>query len=431
MNSDKIKTLISEWLESGPLPVMVKRDTSIEDLDRLSNILAIVGPRRAGKTWFMYQLIDSLLKKDLSKKDILFVDFEDYRLIGIQPTDIDHLLTGFYQLTNQYPRYLFFDEIQNLPHWNRVLRTLHNQNRYKIVISGSNSKLLTGEISTELRGRYEDLIILPFSFDEVLKLRNVTFDRTTFFTPKKGGLLNLFDGYLRQGGFPEVLKKINDVERNGLLQSYYRTLFYKDLLERHHIRAKTLIESMMNYCLDIMGDLFSISKFTKSIMATDLPVSKKTVSNYLHYLQEVFFIIVNDKFDFSPRKRLMNPKKVYLLDNGFSSISVNFSENRGKFLENVIAIQLFRQQQEMYYFKKDNECDFIIKRGTKPYMAIQSCWELNDMNRKRELLGIGEAMRILNIQHGFILTYDQEGVEKIEGRKVSIIPTYKWLLESV
>ena len=429
MDIVKVKNLIAEWLDLRAMPSIVQRETSITDVDQLSDIFAIVGPRRSGKTYFIYQLISNLLNKGVAKSEILFIDFEDYRLIGIQPSDIDNILTAFYQLTDQFPKYLFFDEIQNFPQWSRVLRMLHNKNRYKIIVSGSNSKLLSREIVTELRGRYQDLLMLPFSFSELLKMKNLSFDKSTFYTPQKGALLKLFDLYLKEGGFPEVLKKENDVEKRDLMQNYYRTLFYKDLLERYHIRSKALLESMMNYCLDTMGDLFSISRFAKSILARDLSVSKNTISNYLHYLQEAFFIIVNEKFDFSPRKRLMNPKKVYLLDNGFSAISVNFSENRCKFLENVVAVQLFRKREDMYYFKKDNECDFIIKRGLKPYMAIQTCWELNDKNRKRELQGLGEAVRVLNIDHSLILTSDQEGSEVIEGKKVPIMPTYKWLLE--
>ena len=429
MAVDKIKNLIAEWLATESLPDMIERETDVGDIDQLSSILAIVGPRRAGKTWFMYQLIKRLLDKGVEKNDILFIDFEDYRLIGIQPEDIDVILSAFYQLTNRYPGYLFFDEIQNLPDWSRILRTLHNQNRYKIVVSGSNSNLLSREIATELRGRYEDLLMLPFSFSELLNYRNISFDKSTFYTPRKGGLLQAFDDYLREGGFPEVIKKKSSVEKNSLLQSYYQTLFYKDLLERYRIRSKNLLESMMHYCLDIMGDLFSISRFAESMNTADMPASKKTISNYLHHLQEAFFLIANEKFDFSPRKRLMNPKKVYLLDSGFSAISVNFSENKGKFLENVVAVHLYRMREEMYYYRKERECDFIIKRGKEVHTAIQVCWELNEKNRKRELSGLAEAMRVLKVKQGLILTYDQEGTEEMEGCKVSIMPTYQWLLE--
>ncbi|MCK5149167.1 ATP-binding protein [bacterium] len=425
---EKIKNIIAEWLATDSLPDMIERDIGEINFDQLSSILAIVGPRRSGKTWYMYQLINSLLAKGIEKNDILFIDFEDYRLIGIRPEDIDTILTTFYKLTNRYPGYLFFDEIQNLPNWSRVLRTLHNQNRYKIVVSGSNSNLLSREIATELRGRYEDLLMLPFSFIEFLTYKNISFDKTTFYTPKKGALLQAFEDYLKAGGFPEVVKKESTVEKNSLLQSYFQTLFYKDLLERYRIRSKNLLNAMMRYCLDTMGDLFSISRFADSMIAADIPVSKKTISNYLHHLQEAFFLIVNEKFDYSPRKRLMNPKKLYLMDSGFSALSVSFSENKGKFLENVVAVHLYRKREEMYYYRKEKECDFLVKRGKEIHTAIQVCWELNQKNRKRELSGLAEAMRMYDVKQGLVLTYDQEGSEEIDGHTISILPTWQWLL---
>lgn len=428
--ADKIKNLVAEWLEKESFPQMIERDIDVTDVDQQSSILAIVGPRRSGKTWFMYQLIQKLLDKGVTKKDILFVDFEDYRLIGIQPDHIDAILSAFYQLTNQHPTYLFFDEIHNLPQWSRVLRTLHNQNRYKIVVSGSNSSLLSQEIATELRGRYEDLLMLPFSYFELLRFNKINFDQKMLYTPKKGALLRVFDDYLKSGGFPDVIGKDSQVEKNSLLQSYFQTLFYKDLVERYDIRSKNILETMMHYCLDVMGDLFSISQFKNVVTASDTPVSKKTISHYLHHFQEVFFLIVNEKFDYSPRKRIMNPKKIYLLDSGFSALSAQFSENRGKYLENAVAIHLYRNRKTMYYHRKDNECDFVVKQGVAMHSAIQVCWELNEKNRKRELAGLAEAMRLFNIKNGMILTYNQEGFQEIDGIKIPVIPAYQWLLEN-
>ena len=426
--SEKIRTLVAEWLEKEALPAMVNREISQINVEQITSILAIVGPRRSGKTWFMYQLIQRLLDKGIQKKDILFIDFEDYRLVGIQPEDIESILSSFYQLTNQYPVYLFFDEVHNLPQWSRVLRTLHNQNRYKIVVSGSNSSLLSKEIATELRGRYEDILMLPFSYSELLQYQNVGFDKSTFYTPKKGGLLQIFDTYLKEGGFPEIVKKEHAREKKSLLQSYFQTLFYKDLLERYGIRSRHLLDSMMHYCLDIFGDLFSISQFAGIMSVSETPASKKTISNYLHHLQEAFFLIANERFDFSPRKRQMNPKKVYLLDCGFSALSVQFSENKGKFLENAVAIHLYRKREEMYYHRKEKECDFIIKRGKIAHTAIQVCWELNEKNRKRELAGLAEAMRLFHIKNGIILTYNQEDSQEVDGIKIPVMPAYQWLL---
>ncbi len=428
MPENNIKLLISEWLESESLPEMVERETGDLNIDELSSILAIVGPRRAGKTWFMYQIISDLMERGVEKNDILFIDFEDYRLTGMEPAVIDAILSVFYQLTDRYPSYLFFDEVQHLPEWSRVLRTLHNQNRYKIIVSGSNSSLLSREIATELRGRYEDLLMLPFSYSEFLKYREISYDRSTFYTPRKGGLLKVFDHYLKEGGFPEVIKKKSKREKRSILQSYYQTLFYKDTLERYDIRSNHLLESMMSYCIDTMGDLFSISRFARIISESGLPASKKTISNFLDYLQEAFFLIANQKYDFSPRKRLMNPRKIYLLDTGFSAFSLSFSENRGKFLENAVAIHLFRMRKDMFYYRKSRECDFIVKDSRGVQTAIQVCWELNEQNKKREIRALRDAMNAFSVNNGLILTYDQEEKEEADGKNIRVLPVYKWML---
>ena len=429
MKTETVKRIIAEWLEEQSIPPLVERDVPPVDVKGLTEILAIVGPRRAGKTYFMYQLVDGLLKQQAcAKDDILFIDFEDYRLVDFKAEDVDSLLVAFTQLTGKSPTYLFFDEIQHLPNWSRVLRTLHNQRRYHIVVSGSNSELLSREVSTELRGRYRDILILPFSFREQLRLRGVDYSERTFLTAGRGRILKAFDTYLEQGGFPEVVKKDNPTERKQLLQNYYRTIFYKDIVERHNVKAKYVLEAMMRYCLNVYADLFSISAFEKTLKATDLPGSKRTISNYLHYLCEAFFLIANDKFSFSPRKRLMNPKKVYLLDVGFSFLSTEFSENNGKVLENVVAIELFRRQEEVFYFKDRGECDFLIKRGNAPAEAIQVTWTLTDKNRERELNGLTDALAAHKMKQGLILTYDQEESIGHKGHRVVVMPVWKWLL---
>lgn len=431
MSSSAIKAVISEWLLERKLPYLVERDTGPVDLNKLDDILAVVGPRRSGKTFFMYQLISELLEADVPRDEILFIDFEDYRLTGLTAAEVETIFTSFHQLSGHHPTYLFFDEVHHLPNWSRVLRTLHNQGRYRIVISGSNSQLLTGEISSELRGRYRDFLMLPFSLPELLRLKGVDYNRKTFHIPARGSLIRVFDEYLQSGGFPEVAKRDTELEKRDLLQSYYRTVFYRDLLDRYNIRGKDVLESLMSYCLDTAAELFSISRFAGLLQQQGQPISKKTIANYLGYLRESFFLILNSKFDFSPRRRLMNPKKLYLLDTGFSRLATSFSENRGKYLENIVAIEILRRRCEMFYFRRGGECDFILKEGTRPEQAIQVCWELNPRNRKRELKGLFEAMDILDLERGLILTYDQEGNEQFDGREVSVRPVWKWLLSAL
>lgn len=430
MNSEILKKIIAEWLEDKVFPSLAKRDAPDIDLERMSEIIAVAGPRRAGKTCYMYQMIQDLLAQgNWSREDILFVDFEDYRLTDFTAVDTDALLTAFQQVAGKAPTFLFFDEIQQLPGWSRVLRTLHNQNRYRIVVTGSNAGLLEREIATELRGRCRNILMMPFSFPEFLRFHGIPHDERTLLTPARGQVLKAFDRYLKEGGFPEVVKKETVSEKRELLQTYYRTIFYRDILERYNVKARTLLEAVMRYSLNTFSDLFSISLFAKELKRHQLPGSKQTISNYLGYLQEVFFLMANDKFSYSPRQRAMNPKKIYLLDTGFSLLSTEFSENRGKLLENAVAVEMFRRQAECFYYKGRRECDFIVKKGVKPETAVQVCWKLTSKNEAREFQGLREAMRALNLDEGLILTYDEEKDLTCEGLKIRVMPAWKWLLD--
>ncbi len=430
MKKDALLTIIAEWLEEWEMPSLVPRNQPAIVLSELRRILAIVGPRRAGKTYFMYQLIQSLLQGGkYSKEEILFLDFEDYRLGEFSGDFIDEILTAFHQIAGRYPRFLFFDEIQNLPNWNRVLRTLHNRDRFKIIVSGSNSTLLSGEIASELRGRYEDILMLPFSFQEHLCLRKISYTAASLRTAARGKILAAFDDYMKHGGFPEVAIAESEAEQRKLLQSYFKTIFYKDILERSNIKALYVLVALMGDILENYAGIFSITGFENQLKSNNLPGSKRTIANYLHYLTEAFFVIVNEKFSFSPRARRMNPKKTYLTDTGFATLGWTFTENRGRIIENIVAIELFRRGMETFYFRGKKECDFIIKQGLKPAYAIQVCWELTSRNEKREIAGLSEACNDLGLDSGIILTYDQEEDREHDGLMISVLPVWKWLLK--
>jgi len=428
MNTEIIKKVIAEWLEDKVLPPLIKRDVPDLDLNQILEIIAVAGPRRAGKTFYMYQLIQSLLAQgNCSREDMLFVDFEDYRLVDFKDADMDSLFIAFQQVAGKAPTFLFFDEIQRLVGWSRVLRTLHNQNRFRIVITGSNASLLEREIATELRGRCRNILMMPFSFREFLRFHDISDAERTLLTPARGRVIKAFEQYLKEGGFPEVVKKETLPEKRELLQSYYQTIFYRDILERYNVKAKTLLEYVMRYSLNTFSDLFSISMLEKELKRHGLPGSKQTISNYFGYLQEAFFLTAHDKFSYSHRQRIMNPKKIYLLDTGFSMLSTDFSENRGKLLENAVAVELFRRRVECFYYKGRRECDFVVKEGTKLKAAIQVCWELTQKNESREFRGLREAMNALDIREGFILTNDEENELTFEGVKIQIMPVWKWL----
>lgn len=429
MTTEIIKKIIAEWLQDRIFPPLIKRDVPNPELDLASEIIAIAGPRRAGKTWYMYQLIQELLANgNWSREDILFVDFEDYRLADFTAADAEDLFTAFQQVVGKEPTFVFFDEIQQLPGWSRVLRTLHNQNRYKIVVTGSNAGLLERDIATELRGRCRNILMMPFSFPEFLRFHSISYDERTLLTPARGKVLNAFEQYLQVGGFPEVVKKETISEKRELIQNYYRTIFYRDILERYNVKAKAVLDAVMRYSLNTFSDLFSISMLEKELKRHKLPGSKQTISNYLGYLQEVFFLAAHEKFSYSPRQRMMNPKKIYLLDTGFSLLSTEFSENRGKLLENAVAVEIFRQRMECFYYKGRRECDFIIKEGMRPKVAIQVCWELTPKNELRESKGLQEAMNAFRIDEGIILTNDEEKELIFDGVRIRVMPVWRWLL---
>jgi predicted AAA+ superfamily ATPase len=431
MKRDVLLAIIAEWLEEWEMPSLVSRHQPVVDPADLKRILAIVGPRRSGKTFFMYQIIQSLLQGgQYSKEHILFLDFEDYRLGEFTGDTMDELFAAFHQLVGRYPLFLFFDEIQNLSNWNRVLRTLHNRRQFKIIVSGSNSELLSSEIATELRGRYEDIIMLPFSFQEYLRYRDISFTPASLRTAVRGNILAAFDAYIKHGGFPEVAMAGSESEQRRLLQSYFKTIFYRDILERYNIKARYVLDALMNDILENYAGIFSITRFEKQLKSNNLPGSKRTIANYFHYLTEAFFTIANEKFSFSPRQRIMNPKKAYLTDTGFAALGRPFTENRGRIIENIVAIELFRRGIETYYFKNKNECDFIIKQGHRPTHAIQVCWELTNRNEKREIAGLMDACSTLGLTSGIILTYVQEEEREKDGLKISVLPVWKWLLEA-
>jgi predicted AAA+ superfamily ATPase len=343
---------------------------------------------------------------------------------------MEKLLAAFHQMTGKPPRYLFFDEIQRLPSWSRVVRTLHNTRKYSIVVTGSNATLLSSEIATELRGRYEDCLILPFSFREFLRIRKIEWTPALLATPEVGLVLKAFDEYLRYGGFPELAGLIGEAAKRRLLQSYFDTIFYKDILDRHGIRARHLLDIVMKNILESYASAFSISAFEKQLKGHGLAGSKRSIADYLRYLEEAFFLIVIEKFDFSPRKRMMNPKKVYLTDTGFSLLGGAFSENRGRLLENVVAIELIRNRRRAMYFRGKGECDFIVQAGSRPAEAWQVCWEINRSNEKREMSGLAAARRELGVKKSGILTYNQEGTRTLDGAKIPLIPVWKWLFNA-
>ncbi len=427
MKREVFKRIISEWLERD-LPKVLAREIKFNI--NTHTITAIVGPRRAGKTYLVFSKIKELLEHN-EKEEILFIDFEDNRLIGVANEELDDIFTAHKELTDRDIKYIFFDEIQEIETWSKFVRRLYNLQKYTIVLTGSSSKLMAKEIATELRGRYKSILLLPFSFREYLKYKGFVYKKTTQYTEEKGKLMRFFDEYLFYGGYPEAIKLGNLDEKKELINSYYETIYYKDIIERYGIRNKEIIGIMMNYLLDINASLFSLTSFEKLMKSRGISISKKTISLYLKYLGESFFVFAIEKFSYSPKVRILNPKKVYLIDNIFHTLlSTSLTPDKGKLLESLVLQDLKRRNYDVYYFREKKECDFILKKDRRLVAALQVVYKLDNKNRVRELGGLKEAMSKLKIDKGIILTYDQEEDIKTNLGVIEVIPVWKWLLET-
>lgn len=425
MQYENARSVVAEWLDRGGFPELVERRMPSLEPPPRGSVLALVGPRRSGKTFLMYQMSEEVDRTGSS----LLVDMEDYRLVSMEPGDIELLLRAYRELTGSDPTHLFLDEVQALPDWSAVLRTLCNRRRSSIIVSGSNSVLLEREISTELRGRYAARRVYPLSFAEFLEFRGLGYDRLSPHTRRSGELAGALRDYLAVGGFPEVVLARSALRRRELLTSYFKTVFMSDLLDRYEIHATGVMQKLMEHLLTSFAAPFSISRFTGRINAAGTPASKKTVSAFLGYLEEVFFTATTQICTPSAHRRRLNPRKAYLVDHGFAVVPHRYSENLGSLLENAVGIELLRSGERPCYFHGRGECDFVFGEPGGPVEALQVCWAMDEGNRERELRGLLSAAEQTGAEKLTVVTADQRETVTERGREIGVVPAWDWLLQ--
>jgi len=422
-----LKEVLLEWKEME-LPGLIKREVKTE---MNSHIISIIGPRRAGKTYYMYQLIKELEKREgYTRDNIAYVDFSDPRA----RVDISMFLKVVNSLFRK-PIFLFLDEIQELKGWQDFLRVLHNLRRYKIIISGSSSKLLSREIATQLRGRSIDKIIFPFSFKEFLKCKGIEI-KGEISEMKKGDVLRELNTYLEYGGYPEIVLEKSIYKKKDMVRTYFNTIFYRDLVDRFKIRNTYLMEFMLKYCISNASSYLSLSKLHK-VIHNYLKVSKKTIAIYWKNITEALFIFPIMRFSFKFGERSLFPLKVYLVDNVYFLLEPRFSKDIGKRMENCTALNLIKKVLEnkidsVFYWKdyQSKEVDFVVKEGLKVGQLIQVTYASNrDEIEKREIKSLLKASELLKCKDLLCITWDYEGVETIGRKKIRFLPLWKWLLD--
>ena len=401
------------------------RELKIQEM-KFDKAIVIVGPRRAGKSYFLY----NLAKKE---DDPIMINFEDALISSIKKDNLNEIVECSKELFGIKKFVFYFDEIQNVIGWENFIISLLNEH-YKVYITGSNSRLLSKEIATSLRGKAISYLMLPFSFKEFLKLKKIEFEKDLEYSNRVFEVKKHFNTFMKEGGFPEIVLSDSMELKNKIINSYRDSVLYKDLVDRLNLKNIDLVEVTINYFMNLFGNIFSISKFEEYLKSNKIRYSLEDVYRIIRALEDVFLMGYVKQYFKSHKKREISKSKVYLFDTSYIAFLSKESEDYGRILENLVFIELFRRQKDIenknisYHISDSNrECDFIIKnRGSLE--AIQVCYNLNEKNKDREIDGLVDALEKFKLREGIILTFDQQAEIKIKGKIIKVIPVWKWLL---
>jgi predicted AAA+ superfamily ATPase len=382
---------------------------------------AIVGPRRAGKTFFLKSFA-------LKQNAFFYIDFENIIFKKLSPLEIFEIISIYTETLGEKPSLLLLDEIQNLPEWQSVVRALLERN-YNLLISGSSSKLLSIEIATQLRGRSLSYLLLPFSFREFLLLKK--FEMKKHLTlEEEGKIKNLLIEYMEGSSYPEVL--ITGNER--ILGEYYNTILYTDFVERFRLKSLDVARFVFNFFLFNFSNEFSINKIVNFLSSQGIKFGKETVYDYVEKLPETLNVFFIERYEKSAYKRKAWPRKCYICDWGLSRL-LSFEKNYGKIMENIVFLEWKRKTNEnpfldITYLKLNNgEVDFVIREGLRIKQLVQVTYaHSKDELDKREIRSLLKAGEILGCRDLLIITWDYEDVLKINNSEIKCIPLWKWLL---
>ncbi len=395
----------------------------------IRQIVALIGVRRSGKSTIAKQLVKLLIKeKKVNPKNILFLNLESPALNRFKsdPGNLQKIFDEYSELAEPKGKiFVFLDEAQFFSDWQVFVKSLYERGGVKFFITGSNSRLLSAEMATLLSGRSIAKSIYPFSFKEMAGIRKIEIGDRTEIIRNEGKLKKVFGEYLENGGFPEiVLEKSGEIKKE-ILANYYKNILYQDIVPRFEVKKTKEIENLLLYLFSNIGQGYSYNS-----LAGFLKMNDKTVKEYIGFFEKSFLLFEISNYQYSLKKQENYPKKAYAIDNGFiSAVSFSFSENHGRFLENAVFLGLLEAGKEIYYHFEKHECDFVVKKGRKIMEALQVTKTLDNNNEKRELAGLLEAMEKFNLKEGLIITESMEEERKIKGKKIKIIPAWKWLLK--
>ena len=387
-------------------------------------VLAITGVRRCGKSSLLRLLIRRALAK-VDATEVLYVACDDPSLTGVTLKDLMDAYDAAYPPKGK--RFVFLDEVQASPGWERWVKRYHDAGEpIKFVVTGSNSSLLSSELSTALTGRQLTYRLRPLDLRELLSFRGVKVDGEAEAYAQRARIVNTLEDLLRHGGFPEVVLADDEALKLHLLKDYYGTILAKDVAQRHDIRHGDALLKLAHLLITNIGRPASATSLGKTT-----GLNTRTVQAYMAHLEDAFLMRFVNHFSYSLKAQLEHPVKPYCVDTGLrNAVSFRFSEDRGWLMENLAQLKL-EEKGPVYYWKDaKGEVDFVLYEGIRPVLAVQVCHDMSEPKvRDREMGALARAMRELRLKRGTVVTWDEEGTTEVDGKRIELVPMWRWLLE--
>jgi uncharacterized protein len=432
---DLLRQKIVDSLDLSP-PPLTRRDIRLPAVR--GKALAVIGMRRSGKTTFLWQCLAERLKKGSPRESLLYLNFEDERLVGMNASDLSWLVEEYFRLHPQMrdpaTATFFFDEIQTVGGWEPFVRRLLDTERVELFLSGSSARLLSREVATAMRGRSLEVLVHPFSFRECLRHMDaepmLPWERLT--KAVHSDLDHRLSAYLLDGGFPEALGATNR-DHGALLRSYVDVAVLRDVIERYEVSNPVVLRWMQRHLLANAAAAFSVQKFYNDLRSQGIPVGKDTLHAYLGYLEDAFLIRTIALHTGSERQRMVNPRKAYPVDPGLIPLYERTGRpNLGHALETAVLVELERRGQEAAYVrtKEGFEVDFLATAPREESELIQVCTDLSDpATREREVRALEAASKELPEARPLLLTLDSTPPRPSLPTPLQWKPASAWLLD--
>ncbi|WP_206538363.1 ATP-binding protein [Bifidobacterium bohemicum] len=476
--NELILSIIREQQSAG-IPDLFERDLQLGDIQKPARgnlVRVIVGVRRCGKTYRLYQEMKRVIEAGYPERNLLYFNFEDERLKPYSKNLLDAVLEGFYTLNpnaREEGAFFFFDEIQEVPEWGTFLRRVVDTQKATIYVSGSSSKMLSGEVASAFRGRGLSRELFPMSFSEFLRFQGVQIPSPSpspltamsgssenensvesranarhkgrldaFTVEERAQLLHWLPRYLERGGFIAV-QSLETPDAVELLQSYANRTVNSDVIERYDVRSPSVALRFVSRCLASSGRELSINKIRNDFESRGVRTSRVTLTSLFGYYQEAYLIFAVNEFSRAIADNSRSTPKVYAIDQGMlSAFSKASTREEGQRLETAVFLKLRRTRRLVRdgnisrLLLRENghrhEVDFIVGDALsgEAYQLIQACWSLTDEKiQRREVSALQAAMRKYHLEQGTIVTYAQRSVITVPEGTIRVEPAWSWLLD--